>query len=108
LRVIYHLVSPSAWEATGTAPYRAASLETEGFIHCSNQDQVAPAANRFYADQPELFALCIDASRLAGLVRDEDSGKGELFPYIYGPLDRAAVVEVRRLQRDPHGHWVFP
>jgi uncharacterized protein (DUF952 family) len=107
MRRIYHLVSPSIWNAVGAGPYRAASLETEGFIHCSNEDQVARAANRFYADNAELLVLCIDTERLAHPVRDEEAATGERFPHIYGPIHREAVVSVRPLQRDALGHWVF-
>jgi uncharacterized protein (DUF952 family) len=104
---IYHLVPPSTWNAGGDAPYGAASLEIEGFIHCSYADQVARVANLFYADQPELLVLCIDPGRLAHAVRDEDVGAGERFPHVYGPIEREAVVAVYSLQRDAEGRWVF-
>ena len=108
MRWIYHLVPPSIWSAAGSGPYRAASLQTEGFIHCSNEDQVARIANLFYAKQAELLVLGIDADRLAHPVLDEDAGTGERFPHVYGPIDREAVVSVRPLQRDAEGRWVFP
>jgi uncharacterized protein (DUF952 family) len=104
---IYHLVPPSIWNACGDAPYRAASLETEGFIHCSYENQVAQVANLFYADQAELVALCIDTGRLAHPVRDEDVGTGERFPHVYGPIEREEVVAVYSLRRDAEGHWIF-
>ena len=107
MRRIYHLVPPSIWSAGGDGPYRAASLETEGFIHCSFKDQVARVANLFYADQTELLALCIDPGRLTHTVRDEDVGTGERFPHLYGPIEREAVVAVIPLQRDAAGRWVF-
>ena len=37
---VYHLVTRSLWECEPGLPYRAASLEAEGFIHCSFADQV--------------------------------------------------------------------
>ena len=107
MRRIYHLVSPSLWNSLGTGPYRAASLETEGFIHCSNADQVAQAANRFYSDCAALLVLYIDAGRLTHEVRDEPAQSGERFPHIYGPIHRDAVVHVQPLQRDGSGRWVF-
>lgn len=108
MKPIYHLVVPADWDAGATEPYRAASLATEGFIHCSYRQQVGWAANRFYAAVPELLVLEIDPTRLSSPVRDEDAGWGELFPHIYGPLDRAAVVAVQRLQRGADGKWMFP
>ena len=107
MRRIYHLVPASTWNAIAAGPYRAASLATEGFIHCSNLDQVARVANLFYADQAEMVVLSIDAGRLIGALRDEPAATGELFPHIYGPIEREAIVTVRPLERDPDGRWVF-
>jgi uncharacterized protein (DUF952 family) len=107
MRRIYHLVSPSTWNSLAPGPYRAPSLDTEGFIHCSNEDQVAWAANRFYANAAELLVLTIDASRLEHPLRDELAGTQERFPHIYGPINRDAVVDVRPLKRDAAGRWVF-
>jgi glutathione S-transferase len=108
MRRIYHLVTPSDWESAGTGPYRAASLATEGFIHCSNRDQVARVANLFYADAAELLVLAVEVNRLTSPARDEDAGTGERFPHVYGPLDRDAIVAVERLQRGPDRHWILP
>jgi uncharacterized protein (DUF952 family) len=108
MRWLYHLVTPEVWEQGQDQPYRAASLDTEGFIHCSNLDQVVRSANRFYAEAPNLLLLCIPAERLTSPLKDENSGSGELFPHIYGPIERAAVAAVRPLHRDGTGHWALP
>jgi uncharacterized protein (DUF952 family) len=107
MRRIYHIVPRAIWEQT-TGPYRADSLASEGFIHCSNENQVARVANLFYADHDDLLVLCIDAGRLTSPVRDEDPGAGELFPHVYGPIDREAIIEVRALERGPNRRWEFP
>src|SRR5262245_19032821 len=103
---IYHLVARRAWEQSGTEPYRTASLDTEGFIHCSYREQVEWAANRFYPNASDLFVLQIDPARLTSPVRAEDPGCGECFPHIYGPIDRPAVVDVLSMRRDTAGKWV--
>jgi uncharacterized protein (DUF952 family) len=105
---IYHLVPPRFWDRAGTEPYRAESLSSEGFIHCSYEAQVARSANRFYARHDELLVLTIDPDLLASPVREEAATGGETFPHIYGPLDRRAVVAVQSLRRDAQGHWAFP
>jgi uncharacterized protein (DUF952 family) len=104
---IYHLVLRRAWEAHPDQPYRADSLTSEGFIHCSFAQQVAGAANRFYADQQDLLVLHIDPARLTSPLREEPSGTGEVFPHIHGPLNRDAVVAVQPLARDADGRWQF-
>ncbi len=108
MRRIYHIVPPSTWHAVGAGPYRAESLQTEGFIHCANEDQVARVANLFYADHAELLVLCIDTGRLAHPVRDEDAGTGERFPHVYGPINTDAIVTVLHLSPGPDGMFDLP
>ena len=115
---IYHIVPRSVWETVAGVSdpgysgvsdpgYSSDSLAGEGFIHCSYQDQVARVANSVYRDQADLLVLCIDTERLSSPVRDEDPGIGQRFPHVYGPIDRAAVAEVRPLVRGTDGEWVF-
>jgi uncharacterized protein (DUF952 family) len=107
MRRIYHLVTRAAWEKAAADSYAADSLAGEGFIHCSNADQVAGAANRFYADADDLLLLHLDADHLTSPLCDEPSGTGELFPHIYGPINRSAVVRVEELRRGADGRWAF-
>lgn len=107
MRAIYHLVLRRVWETNVDQPYRADSLATEGFIHCSFAEQVARSANRFYADAEDLLLLHIDAERLSSPLRQEASGTGEIFPHIHGPLNRDAVVKVEALSRGPDSRWQF-
>ena len=107
MRLIYHIVSRPDWERAAGGPYRADSLAAEGFIHCSNADQVASSANRFFAAADRLLVLCLDADRLGPALKDEPAGDGELFPHVYGPIPPDAVVEVCPLRRGADGRWAF-
>ena len=107
MRRVYHLITPEAWEKARGGLYRADSLAAEGFIHCSNADQVARSANRFYADAKQLFVLCLDADRLGPALRDEPAADGEMFPHVYGPIDPVAVIEMCPMRRGDDGRWVF-
>ncbi len=107
MRTIYHLVSRRFWEKDADQPYRADSLASEGFIHCSFAEQLAWVANGFYADASDLLLLHIDPDRLTGPVREEPCDTGEIFPHIYGPLNRDAVVKVQTLERGADGRWQF-
>jgi uncharacterized protein (DUF952 family) len=104
--LIYHLVTPAAWQQAHT-DYRAESLQTEGFIHCSFADQVARSANRFYAGTDALLVLHIDPHRLGSPLKVEAAGTGEQYPHVYGPINRAAVLRADALQRGPDGMWAF-
>src|SRR5262249_54048650 len=105
--MIYHILARPVWEKRAE-PYRHASLDSEGFIHCSYEHQVAWAANRFYRDRYDLVVLCIEPHRLSSPVRPEDPGWGECSPHIYGPIDRKAIIAVRSLERGADGQWTFP
>lgn len=93
----------AAFAATEIAP---ASLAAEGFIHASaDEAQVIGVANRLYANAGDLAALVIDESRVRAEIKREAASNGERYPHIYGPLERRAVVGVRRLRRDPDGRF---
>jgi uncharacterized protein (DUF952 family) len=105
-RLILHITTAPEWAAAQTAgEYRAPSLDSEGFIHCSLPTQVTHVADWFYRDVPDLALLCIDPDVLTSELRWEpsaDSFAGE-FPHVYGPIALAAVVEVMPWQRGPDG-----
>lgn len=84
--------------AAGSYPWstRGVTLEQEGFVHASFAAQVPATSQRFYADVADLLLLTIDESLLTSpLVIEQINGAPEPFPHIYGPLDIAAVIEVR-------------
>lgn len=106
--LIYHVALASDWaaaqrEGTYAVSTVGRSLADEGFIHASRADQWAGVRQRYYADVTEpLVLLVIDRARLAAEVLDEAvPDSEETFPHVYGPIEVAAVVEVRAL--DPSG-----
>jgi uncharacterized protein (DUF952 family) len=59
-------------------------------------------ANRFYRDDPQPFLLLtIDLDAAGSPWRFDDPGSP--YPHVYGPVDLASIVEVRRFVRDPDG-----
>jgi uncharacterized protein (DUF952 family) len=115
--VILHLLPRRTWEEVrGDTTYLPESFEADGFVHCSGDDEVLLAvANRFYTTvDDEVAVLTLDEALLASEVRWEaaDPGPppgvdpGTMFPHVYGPLELAAVVDVRVLSRDGAGRFV--
>src|SRR5437588_9267361 len=100
MSLIYHLIPRAAWEALPPGPYRAASLATEGFIHCAAAAQVEWAANRFHRDVPDLLVLHLDTDKLGDALKWEEGGAGELFPHVHGPIECTAVVAITPLRRE--------
>ena len=100
---ICHITTTAAWQNARTAGvYRADSLESEGFIHCSTPQQVLDTANRYYAGREDLLLLWIDPQRLAADLRWE-AAHGERYPHLYGALNLDAVTGSTPLRPDPDG-----
>jgi len=98
-----HICELQAWQAAQpTGVYRAASLQTEGFIHCSRPDQALATANRYFPAAPPLVLLWIDPQRLQAPVRFDPVG-ADAFPHIYGSLNLSAVLHVTPFVPDADG-----
>jgi uncharacterized protein (DUF952 family) len=116
--MIYHITSRTAWDqARQRGDYRAESLETEGFIHCSTDQQVIPVVEKFYKGQNNLLVLVIEPEHLIADLKWEAPAEGApppgvpegaLFPHIYGPINLEAIIRVFDLQSHPDGKYSFP
>ena len=90
--LVYHIVLPDAWAAFDSGLYRAASLETEGFIHCSFADQLDAVIERYYSGADRVIVLEIETDKLMSRMLKEPSTNNEIYPHIYGPINRDAIV----------------
>ncbi len=107
MAVIYHLVPKAEWESVKLAPeYRAASLESEGFIHCSKDEkQMLEVANRRFSGRRDMLVLDVDTELLKSAVKDERASSGGIYPHIYGPLNTSAIRMARPLMVDANGKF---
>lgn len=113
---LLHLLAEDDWRRLQhhAQVYEPPSLADEGFVHCSPSDDVMlEVANAIYAHLPgDFLVLSIDEAALNADVRWEPpspltpGGSDRLFPHVYGPLTLAAVVEVRRADRDRDGRFL--
>ncbi len=106
MRLTFHLVLRDAWEASDPAqPHVAPSLETDGFIHCTDgADAMVATANRHYAETPgEFVVLTVDLDACGSPWRID--APGTPYPHIYGPMARAAILDVVPIPRDRDGRF---
>lgn len=98
---IYHIVLPEAWAAFDGDLYEHASLEAEGFIHCSFDHQLDGVIGRYYSGVNKVIVLEIDSDKLTSDLVSEPSTGGEIYPHIYGPINRDAIVSEseRKIER---------
>lgn len=95
---LYHIVSAENWAKSDGEPiYAADSLSSEGFIHLSEQRQVAGVLDRYYQNVPDLLLLHIDPVKLTHELKYEEAANGERFPHVYGPINKDAVVEIEKI-----------
>lgn len=94
--LIYHITSSENWKsALSKGFYEAASLDSEGFIHCSTDAQVAGTLERFFTGQTNLVKLVIDPAKLLHDLKYEQAVDVDmLFPHIYGVINVDAVIDV--------------
>jgi uncharacterized protein (DUF952 family) len=112
--MILHIASRAEWQAAQKrGEYRTASLDDDGFIHCSTAKQVLPVANAFYHGRQDLVLLVIDEKRVQVEVKWEAPAghpapglsPSDSFPHLYGPLNLEAVASVLDFPPDPDGSW---
>lgn len=108
--MIYHICKRTEWVvAQAQGEYRADSLATEGFIHCSTREQVLLVANRIFTGKSGLVLLAIDSAAVPSQIKFENlEGGSRLFPHIYGPIPVRAVTSVGRFEADAKGVFAWP
>ena len=79
--------------------YTPPDYEREGFIHCTDgADNLARVGNAHYRGDPRAFyVLTIDKERVHSPIKYEDAGR--IYPHVYGPLNRDAIVDKRVAER---------
>ena len=102
MNIIYHIVTLSSWNEQSESPnYIHASLKQEGFIHASRVSQLAGVLDRYYIGVDDLLQLTIDAELLdttSPLKEELAPSIGELFPHIFGPINKSAIISVEKIR----------
>jgi uncharacterized protein (DUF952 family) len=113
---ILHIITRERWEAAQHEPeYYGESLAAEGFLHFSTPAQVVGVADARFRGAQNLQLLVVDAARLTAPLRYEAPFKstrahevGQLFPHLYGPLNRDAVIAVVDFPPRADGNFDLP
>ncbi|MGN6491723.1 MAG: DUF952 domain-containing protein [Agriterribacter sp.] len=94
--IIYHVTTSEEWNhAIQKGQYESSSLKEEGFIHCSEERQVADVLKRYFSGKTNLVKLTIDTEKLTSqLIYDWSNAIEDTFPHVYGPINLDAVVAV--------------
>jgi uncharacterized protein (DUF952 family) len=107
MRSTYHLVPVDTWAAAAPGqPYAAPSLAAEGFIHCTDgaAEMVATANAHYRGDERDFLLLSVDLDAAGSPWRIEDE-RG-IYPHVYGPIERRAILRVIAAPRGPDGAFL--
>ena len=107
-RYVFHITERGAFAAAlESGAYTTDSLLSEGFVHCSTRAQILRSAARFFWGRAGLVLLCIDAERIATLLRYE-AADGEAFPHCFGAIPLDAIPAVIDFPCRPDGSFELP
>lgn len=109
MKLTFHLVSQKYFDAFDpNSDYTPESFAREGFIHCTDgADEMARTANRYYKSNNEPhYYLYIDKDRVRARIQYDDAA--QIYPHIYGALNRDAIIAVRAARREIDGTFLPP
>jgi uncharacterized protein (DUF952 family) len=97
-KIIFHITTKAWWNHWADVDYyQSPTFDQEGFIHLSTHNQVNGVLERYYSNQTNLLKLHIDASKLNAELKYESATNGELFPHLYGQLNKEAISHIEEI-----------
>ena len=109
MRLAYHRTPKKYFESQDPSrPYVPEPFTREGFIHTTEgREAVSITLTKYYKSSTERWVvLYIDQDRVRSPIRYDDAA--EVFPHIYGPLNRDAIVAVKDIRRASDGTFMKP
>lgn len=93
---IAHIVSRSDWMAQeASSHYHHPSLDSEGFIHTCEPEQVQGVLERSFKGQDDLLLLWLKPELLeAKLLFEPANDVQDYFPHVFGPINKSAIEEI--------------
>lgn len=107
--LIYKIFRFHEWEAfeqNGKTQGAPIDLE-DGFIHFSTAEQAPETARKHFSGQSELVLVAVEADRLGGALKWEQSRGGALFPHLYRDLSLTEISWSKQLPLRDGAH-LFP
>ena len=109
MQLTYHGTPKAYFESLDpNQPYIPREVPQDGFIHCTDgREAVSIILTIIYRNEPgDWVVLCIDRDKVTAPVKYEDPAG--IYPHIYGPLNRDAIVAVADIGRSPDGIFLMP
>jgi uncharacterized protein (DUF952 family) len=110
MKTIYHIAAKEDLNKAKRAGYYVVeSLISEGFIHCSTNEEVVNTANRRFKSIGNLCLLELAEDVIAAPVKYENLQGGAVqYPHIYGKLNLDAIRNIFEFEPNKDGNFTFP
>lgn len=118
MTIIYHLTTEREFfQQIESEDYAPSGFETEGFIHFSQEHQILGVANKYYhnAESPILLEVAVEKLKAplkyeapihpGGAPSTEEGARADLFPHLYGKINKTAIVNIIPMRRDSDGNY---
>lgn len=122
MKMIYHLTTEKEFFAQlESEEYVSAGFPAEGFMHFSQEHQILGVADRFYREAASPILLVVEIEKLTAPVKYEppihphadkrlnfesEVEHSDLFPHLYGKLNKTAIVDILPMRRDANGNYI--
>ncbi|MCA4900703.1 MAG: DUF952 domain-containing protein [Bacteroidota bacterium] len=98
--MLFHIATQQDWDAQASNhSYLPQGFASEGFIHLSTEAQVPGVLQRYYQGRTDLLILTVDETKLTSPLKYEPSTGAELYPHLYGALNRSAIVKIETIEK---------
>ena len=94
---IYHLISRQGLDAQSDSEFILDDANlASGFIHCCTAEQLPGVISRYFpGDNSNLMVVELNPETLTEALKWEPATDSDgLFPHIYGPINRDAIIDV--------------
>jgi uncharacterized protein (DUF952 family) len=105
MSVIYKILDGEAWtQACRQGRFEGAAIDLrDGFIHLSTGSQAPETARLHFRGQADLLLVAFESAGFGAALKWEPSRGGALFPHLYGTIDPALALWVRKAPLDEAG-----
>jgi uncharacterized protein (DUF952 family) len=95
---IYHFATIEEWETqVKNEEYFPSAFLQEGFVHCSNKNQLEGVIKRYFKNTEKVYLITIDTKKLVAALKIEQASNGDFFPHIYGKINKSAIVNFEKI-----------
>lgn len=112
--IVTHIANISDWDDYRFKDYyKPKYYKQYGFIHCSTLSQTEDSLNKYFKETDSVIILIINTKKLKSKLKFEqpsssnDNRINELFPHIYGSINKDSIIEVIKIKKNSKGNFIF-